>query len=123
VNPTGTWSLKAHHQSTAFLAHSLAGTQQWALPRPILARGLEHALELHNHHIHGANAYGDLFIEASEDIRLHQFAAGFLRQPCLAFLNDWQGLSFLTSVIRSYDDGREGFDDLMPVDAARAFAH
>ncbi|WP_280757772.1 Hpt domain-containing protein [Polaromonas sp. CG_23.6] len=121
------WSLEKHQPisaSTVALAHSLAGSSATVgfLALSDLARALEHALEnSHNHHIHGANAYGDLFIEASEDIRrlLHQFAAGFLRQPLPGILERLAGLEFSDSVIeQTYDDGREGFDDLMPVDAA-----
>jgi len=127
VSEVAEWSLEKHQPisaSTVALAHSLAGSSATVgfLAVSDLARALEHALEnSHNRHIHGANAYGDLFIEASDDIRrlLHQFAAGFLRQPLPGILERLAGLEFSDSVMeQTYDDGLEGFDDLMPVDAA-----
>jgi len=67
------------------LAHSLAGSSGTvgfaALSQ--LARSLEHALMRSNARVEGREADAELFGRAAEDIRrlLHQFAAGFLREP------------------------------------------
>ena len=129
VNEVAEWALESHQPisaSTVALAHSLAGSSATVgfLALSDLARALEHALEnSHNHHIHGAGAYGDLFIQASEDIRrlLHQFAAGFLKQPRPGIVEQLAGLDFSDSVMpETDDDGLEVFDDLMPANAADA---
>ena len=127
VSEVAEWALESHQPisaSTVALAHSLAGSSATVgfLALSDLARALEHALEnSHNHHSHGAGAYGHLFIEASEDIRrlLHQFAAGFLRQPLPGILERLAGLEFSDSVFpETDDDGLGGFDDLMPAKEA-----
>ncbi|MBG6074846.1 chemosensory pili system protein ChpA (sensor histidine kinase/response regulator) [Polaromonas sp. CG_9.11] len=127
VSEVAEWALESHQPisaSTVALAHSLAGSSATVgfLALSDLARALEHALEnSHNHHSHGAGAYGDLFIDASEDIRrlLHQFAAGFLRQPLPGILERLAGLEFSDSVLPETDDDRlEGVNDLKPADAA-----
>jgi chemosensory pili system protein ChpA (sensor histidine kinase/response regulator) len=72
--------------SALALTHSLAGSSSTvgfdALSE--MARALEHALQQSQiQEGHGGNRHGQLFIDAAEDIRrlLHQFAAGFLKQP------------------------------------------
>jgi chemosensory pili system protein ChpA (sensor histidine kinase/response regulator) len=127
VSEVAEWALESHQPisaSTVALAHSLAGSSATVgfLALSDLARALEHALEnSHNHHSHGAGAYGELFIEASEDIRrlLHQFAAGFLKQPLPGLLERLAGLEFSDSVTpETDDDGLGSLDDLPPAEAA-----
>jgi chemosensory pili system protein ChpA (sensor histidine kinase/response regulator) len=72
--------------SALALTHSLAGSSSTvgfdALSE--MARALEHALQQSQIQLgHGGNRHNQLFIDAAEDIRrlLHQFAAGFLKQP------------------------------------------
>ena len=127
VSEVAEWALESHQPisaSTVALAHSLAGSSATVgfLALSDLARALEHALEnSHNHHSHGAGAYGHLFIEASEDIRrlLHQFAAGFLKQPLPGILERLAGLEFSDSFFpETDDDGLGRFDDPIPAEAA-----
>ncbi|MDP2149240.1 MAG: Hpt domain-containing protein [Parvibaculum sp.] len=86
------WSLERHKpvpEQAEALAHSLAGSSATVGFRSLsdIARALEHALEsvaLHQQAGWQATAeQAQLFIDASEDIRrlLHQFAAGFLKDP------------------------------------------
>ena len=83
------WTLEGDHpigDSTLALTHSLAGSSATvgfaALSE--MARALENALQQSKiQHGRGASRHSKLFIDAAEDIRrlLHQFAAGFLKQP------------------------------------------
>ncbi len=86
------WALERHEpvpEQTEALAHSLAGSSATVGFQSLsdIARALEHALGSVAHHQRaGAIATGEqaqLFVDASEDIRrlLHQFAAGFLKEP------------------------------------------
>jgi chemosensory pili system protein ChpA (sensor histidine kinase/response regulator) len=82
------WSMELERpaaDSTIGLAHSLAGSSATVgfMALSELARALEHALE---HTRFGQTALAvhvQLFVDVAEDIRrlLHQFAAGFLKQP------------------------------------------
>ena len=120
VNEVAEWSLESHQPisaSTVALAHSLAGSSATVGFTALsgMARALEHALEnSRKHHSHGASAYGRLFVEASEDIRrlLHQFAAGFLKQPQPGILERLTELEFSDSVFpEAYED--QDFDAFM----------
>ena len=120
------WSLESHqpiNASSVALAHSLAGSSATVgfMALSHLARALEHALEnSHNHHSHGASSYGQLFIEASEDIRrlLHQFAAGFLKQPQPDLLERLAALDFSDSALPESDNcGLDDVEELTPADA------
>lgn len=86
------WALERHEPVPApaeALAHSLAGSSATVGFQSLseIARALEHALETVASHQQvgwGATAkQAELFVAASEDIRrlLHQFAAGFLKEP------------------------------------------
>ncbi|MGQ2980801.1 MAG: Hpt domain-containing protein, partial [Polaromonas sp.] len=85
--------------STLALTHSLAGSSSTvgfdALSE--MARALEHALQ--QSQIQPGNSgfrHGPLFINAAEDIRrlLHQFAAGFLKQPDPKILQALRDIDF-----------------------------
>ncbi|NMM21598.1 MAG: response regulator [Rhodoferax sp.] len=71
--------------TTVALAHSLSGSSAtvgfFALSE--IARALEHALQHVQLHRQSLPAHAQVFIAAAEDIRrlLHQFAAGFLKEP------------------------------------------
>lgn len=86
------WALERHQPVPAqaeALAHSLAGSSATVGFQSLsdIARALEHAIEsigLHQQAGWAATAeQAQLFVDASEDIRrlLHQFAAGFLKEP------------------------------------------
>ena len=67
------------------LAHSLAGSSATVGFTDLshLARSLEHALARTQVIGHGTDEEARLFVNAAEEIRrlLHQFAAGFLKEP------------------------------------------
>lgn len=87
------WALELHRpvsDSTVGLAHSLSGSSAtvgfFALSE--IARALEQALRHVRLHGQCVEDHVKVFIEAAEDIRrlLHQFAAGFLKEPDQALL-------------------------------------
>ncbi|NDP37489.1 MAG: response regulator [Rhodoferax sp.] len=88
------WALELHRpvaETTVALAHSLAGSSAtvgfFALSE--MARALEHALQHVRLHVQGIPEHAQAFIAAAEDMRrlLHQFAAGFLKEPDQALLD------------------------------------
>jgi len=101
------WVIERHQpvsDSTVALAHSLAGSSAtvgfYALSE--MARALEHALQQSQaHHRNGAVKYGQIFVDAAEDIRrlLHQFAAGFLKEANSGVLERLRELDFSDSVL------------------------
>jgi len=107
VTEVGEWVMERHQpvsDSTVALAHSLAGSSATVgfAALSAMARALEHALQKsRNHHRDGAAQYGQVFIDAAEDIRrlLHQFAAGFLRQPDAGVLERLNQLDFSDAVL------------------------
>ena len=106
VTEVAEWSMELHQpvdESTVALAHSLAGSSATVGFNALseMARALESALQQSRaHHLHGAAAYGQLFVDASEDIRrlLHQFAAGFLKEPDARLLDQLKDMEFSDSV-------------------------
>ena len=112
VTEVAEWSMEAHQpvsDSTIALAHSLAGSSATVGFRALseIARALEGALQQSQaHHIHGAAEYGQLFVDASEDIRrlLHQFAAGFLKEPDPRVLGELKAMEFNDSVLPPAND-------------------
>lgn len=107
VTEVAEWSLERNQpvsDSTVALAHSLAGSSATvgfdALSE--MARALEQALQQSRaHHRNGAAKYGQVFVDAAEDIRrlLHQFAAGFLKEPDASVLERLKELDFSDSVL------------------------
>jgi chemosensory pili system protein ChpA (sensor histidine kinase/response regulator) len=84
----GEWALELHRpvpDSTVSLAHSLGGSSATvgftALSE--IARALEQALQHVQLHARSDEKHAQVFSYAAEDIRrlLHQFAAGFLKEP------------------------------------------
>lgn len=112
------WALELPRRvsdSTVGLAHSLSGSSAtvgfFALSE--IARALEQALRHVQLHAQSVPEHAKVFIEAAEDIRrlLHQFAAGFLKEPnrlLLEALKEIQELEFPTVVSEfeesSYDE-------------------
>lgn len=82
------WALELHRpisDSTVALAHSLAGSSATVGFHALsdIARALEQALQHVQLHAQGIPEHARVFSGAAEDIRhlLHQFAAGFLKEP------------------------------------------
>jgi chemosensory pili system protein ChpA (sensor histidine kinase/response regulator) len=82
------WALELHQpisDSSVALAHSLAGSSGTVgfMALSDIARSLEHALQHVQLHGQGFPAHAKIFVAAAENIRhlLHQFAAGFLKEP------------------------------------------
>ncbi|MBT9551003.1 MAG: Hpt domain-containing protein [Hydrogenophaga sp.] len=92
------WALERHEpvpDQAEALAHSLAGSSATVGFQPLsdIARALEHSLASVALHQQGGQAataeQAQLFVDAAEDIRrlLHQFAAGFFKEPNAELLN------------------------------------
>ena len=82
------WAMELHRpldETPIALAHSLAGSSATVGFADLshLARALEHALARSQAIGHGTDEEARLFVNAAEEIRrlLHQFAAGFLKEP------------------------------------------
>ena len=121
------WSLELESPlppAAVGLAHSLAGSSATVgfVPLSELARALEHALE----HVQlggvGLPEHGALFVAVAEDIRrlLHQFAAGFLKEPDPEHLPALRAVldMELTSISLSLDDLGQGQDQDQAVESA-----
>jgi chemosensory pili system protein ChpA (sensor histidine kinase/response regulator) len=111
------WSLELESpvpDAAIGLAHSLAGSSATVgfMALSEIARALEHALE----HVQlggvGLPEHGSLFVAVAEDIRrlLHQFAAGFLKEPDPEHLPALRGV--LDMEVSSIS---LGLDDLAPM--------
>ena len=103
VTEISEWALELENpvaDSTVALAHSLAGSSATVGFEALseIARALEHALQQSQaHHSSSAAAgHAGVFVDASEDIRrlLHQFAAGFLKEPDPGVLNRLRDMDF-----------------------------
>ena len=111
----GEWGLELHRpvaDSSVALAHSLAGSSATVgfLALSDIARALESALQHVRLHRQSDPAYAQVFTDAAEDIRrlLHQFAAGFLKEP------DAYLLDALKAILETeFPAGRDGsLDDI-----------
>ena len=87
------WAMELHRpigETSVALAHSLAGSSATVGFADLshLARLLEHAQARSLAIGHGTPEEAHLFVDAAEEIRrlLHQFAAGFLREPAPALI-------------------------------------
>ncbi len=105
------WALELHRpvqSSTLGLAHSLAGSSATVGFTTLsnLARALEHALQQVQRQAHGIPQQIKVFIDIAEDIRrlLHQFAAGFLKEPDAALLGRLQAALTLEPVAAKLAD-------------------
>ena len=134
----GEWSLEHASQpvpeGAAALAHSLAGASAAVGFDPLsaLARALEHALDAAIAHaeIHGQTATADeaaLYVSAAEDVRrlLHQFAAGFLKEPATGLVSALEALVHRPRVVDelvSVVEADDTTDALIPADTKDIFS-
>ncbi len=102
------WAMELHRpvsDATVALAHSLAGSSATVGFQALsdMARSLEHALQRVQLQPHGAPAQAGLFVEAAEDVRrlLHQFAAGFLKEPAAALMQALKEVQPVTAAAAS----------------------
>jgi chemosensory pili system protein ChpA (sensor histidine kinase/response regulator) len=114
------WSLEQHEplpDQAEALAHSLAGSSATVGFQPLseIARALEHALALVGSHQRAGQTptseQANLFVEAAEHIRrlLHQFAAGFYKEPSAELLARLHDLVHQPSPeVITIDDGEPG---------------
>jgi chemosensory pili system protein ChpA (sensor histidine kinase/response regulator) len=115
------WALELDRplpDSAVALAHSLAGSSATvgftALSE--MARALEHALQHVQALTPGTAEQGRVFTEAAEDIRrlLHQFAAGFLKEPDAQILRALKSVEAAERVEAPALADAGGLDDLDP---------
>ncbi len=113
VTEMAEWAIELHQpvgDSAVALAHSLAGSSATVGFEALstIAHALEHALQHSQTHYSQSAAleYSKVFVDASDDIRrlLHQFAAGFLKQPDAGVLERIHGLDFSAPVSVSPED-------------------
>jgi chemosensory pili system protein ChpA (sensor histidine kinase/response regulator) len=94
------WALELHRplsQSTLGWAHSLAASSAriGLLALSGIAQALELALRHVQDHAPGLPQHASVFLDAAEELRrlLHQFAAGFLKQPAAGLLLSLQEIA------------------------------
>ncbi|HEY1227746.1 MAG TPA: Hpt domain-containing protein, partial [Ramlibacter sp.] len=94
------WALELNRpmpDSAVGLAHALAGSSATVGFHVLsdIARTLEGALQHQQTLAYGTPQHGKAFVQAAEEIRrlLHQFAAGFLKDPDLDAVRDLQALA------------------------------
>ncbi len=112
------WALELHKplsDTSISLAHSLGGSSAtvgfMALSK--IARLLEQALQHVQLHRRGWPEHAEIFIAAADNIRhlLHQFAAGFLKEPdseLLQLLEDVLAMEFQSSMNLDIQDETQG---------------
>ena len=112
------WALELNQpvpDSTVGLAHALAGSSATVGFHTLseVARALENALEHTQALAYGTVQHGKAFIDASEEIRrlLHQFAAGFLKEPNTGVIDALQALKELAIPQRADLPEDEPFSD------------
>ena len=112
------WALELHEplpDAAVALAHSLAGSSATvgftALSE--MARVLEHALQHVQLQSGGTTEQAAVFMAAAEDIRrlLHQFAAGFLKEPSAEVLQQLREI-LETEVVNTLSPPEDEFGDL-----------
>ena len=124
------WALELNRpipDSAVGLAHALAGSSATVGFHLLseIARALEGALQHAQTLAYGTPQHGKAFVNAAEEIRrlLHQFAAGFLKDPDPDALRDLHALQALDLPKRPdlNDSGSGDFDDLIATPAMPAF--
>jgi chemosensory pili system protein ChpA (sensor histidine kinase/response regulator) len=118
------WSLELHKplpDTAVALAHSLAGSSATVGFTALsgIARALEHALQHVQLHEQGQPAHAEVFVESAEDIRrlLHQFAAGFLKEPNPALVAALKAISALEFAPPESEEPDDAALDLAPAPA------
>ena len=123
-NGLAEWALEREqpvHDQAEALAHSLAGAAATVGFQPLsdIARSLEHAIAaVSSHQQTGVEATAEqaqLFVDASEDIRrlLHQFAAGFFKEPQPALMAALDALIHAPVPLPADSAAEAGRDDLL----------
>ncbi|MES2633099.1 MAG: Hpt domain-containing protein [Pseudomonadota bacterium] len=124
ANEVSEWALELDRpvpDSTVGLAHALAGSSATVGFHALsdIARALESALQHAQSLAFCTPAHGAAFTDAAEEIRrlLHQFAAGFLKEPAFGIVESLQALRELDIAPRddapdSAMPGMSGFGDL-----------
>lgn len=121
------WALELHEpvpDSAVVLAHSLLGSSATvgfsALSE--MARALEHALQHVQLHRQGTLEQARVFTSAAEDIRrlLHQFAAGFLKEPNATILAELQAIIETEFPAPTLDLQSDAMEDEVPAFDAEA---
>jgi chemosensory pili system protein ChpA (sensor histidine kinase/response regulator) len=116
----GEWALELNKQvpdSAVGLAHALAGSSATVGFNALseIARTLESSLQQAQTLAYGTPQHGQAFVNAAEEIRrlLHQFAAGFLKDPDPTIVQALLALHDLQLPKRPdlRDAGPSGFDD------------
>ena len=104
------------------LAHSLQGSSATVGFSALssLGRALEHALEHVQLHRAGTPEIASVCLEAAEDIRrlLHQFAAGFLKEPTPGLQDALQAITDTEFLAPAGEADLVGLDDVLPTDSA-----
>jgi len=112
------WALELNQpvpDSTVGLAHALAGSSATVGFQTLseVARALENALDHTQALAYGTEQHGKAFTEAAEEIRrlLHQFAAGFLKEPNTGVIDALQALKQMAIPQRTDLPEDEPFSD------------
>jgi len=120
VNDLSEWAIERNHSiddQTVGFAHSLAGSSATVGFEGLsdIARALEHALQQSQNHDCNSTTedHAVLFLAAAEDMRrlLHQFAAGFLKEPDAGLLQRLKQIEFIDRSPAS-DVGDNEFEQL-----------
>jgi chemosensory pili system protein ChpA (sensor histidine kinase/response regulator) len=121
------WSLELNQRvpdSTVGLAHALAGSSATVGFNTLsdIARALESSLQQTQKLAFGTPQHGHAFIHASDEIRrlLHQFAAGFLKEPSAGVIEALQALADLDIPQRDDAPEDEPFSDFGALSGASA---
>ena len=110
VTEVSEWAMERSQpvsESTVSFAHSLAGSSATVgfVSLSNMARALEQALQHSQvrYSFSAAESYADVFVAAAEDIRrlLHQFAAGFLKEPDASLLAQLRSIDFSSDDLES----------------------
>jgi chemosensory pili system protein ChpA (sensor histidine kinase/response regulator) len=119
------WTLEMHHRvqdSTVGLAHALAGSSATVGFHALsdIARALESALMHAQMLAYGAPEHAKAFTNAAEEIRrlLHQFAAGFLKEPDPGVIRGLQALEQIEIPQRADLPDDDSFGDLVRAESA-----
>ena len=133
VTEVSEWAIECQHavsDSMVALAHSLAGSSATVGFEALsdIARALEHVLQQSqaHHNKSDASQYAGVFVDAAEEIRrlLHQFAAGFLKQPEPSLLERLRSITFSESAPATLSSDSEftHFADFQEAEAAASAA-
>jgi chemosensory pili system protein ChpA (sensor histidine kinase/response regulator) len=118
------WALELNQRvpdSTVGLAHALAGSSATVGFSTLsdVARALENTLQQTQALAYGTPQHGQAFVEAAEEIRrlLHQFAAGFLKEPNPGVIEGLHALKELDIPQRSDLPEEDPFSDFAALDS------